>query len=65
MRPHSQATRSQASLRKVIYFKLVRNTSSRKFNRGWLPISQYFIWLGPVVAHIAWGESAKLIKEAA
>lgn len=30
-----------------------------------LPIKQRLIWIGPLFILIAWGESARLIKEAA
>ena len=45
-----------------VYIKLHRNRSSFQLEGRWLPIHQYFIWMGPLVLHIAWGESAALIK---
>lgn len=35
-------------------------------HNGWhfLPVSQGFLGLGPIVVYVAWGQSRRLLKEA-
>lgn len=47
------------------YLRFHRNTSDRSWGFQLWPISQGFIWLGPLFIHFAWAESARLIKETA
>lgn len=51
-----------------LYVKVVeRGSASARlgfFHTDTLPISQRFVWLGPIFILIAWGTSAMLIKGA-
>lgn len=45
-----------------MYISFHRNTSTKRWWFRRIPISQAFLWLGPILVHMAWGISAQLIK---